>query len=53
MNIVFLLNIVYAEIREKFEDLDNNKDLVKYFTMVPAGKDELDSLKDEEWIVPW
>ena len=31
---------------EQFRDLDNNKDLVNYFTTVLARRDEVDALKD-------
>ena len=37
---------MYADIREQFEELDNNDDLVKYFTMVLARRDELDSVEE-------
>ena len=37
---------VYADIREQFGDLDNDNDLVNYFTMVLARRDEVDALKD-------
>ena len=37
---------VYADIREQFGELDDDKELVKYFTMVLARRDELDSNKE-------
>ena len=37
---------VYADIREQFLELDNDEDLVKYFTMVLARRDEMDALED-------
>ena len=37
---------VYADIREQFEELDNDDDLVKYFTMVLARRDELNSVEE-------
>ena len=37
---------VYADIREQFEELDNDDDLEKYFTMVLARRDELDSVEE-------
>ena len=39
---------VYADIRRQFLELDNDDDLVKYFTMVLARRDELDSLEETE-----
>ena len=38
---------VYADIREQFSELDNNKDLMKYLKMVLARGDEIDSLKEK------
>ena len=37
---------VYTDIREQFGDLDNDNDLVNYFTMVLARREELDSQKE-------
>ena len=37
---------VYADIRDQFGELDDDKELVKYFTMVLARRDELDSNKE-------
>ena len=37
---------VYEDIREQFGELDDDKELVKYFTMVLARRDELDSNKE-------
>ena len=37
---------VYADIMEQFGDLDKDDDLVNYFTMVLARREELDSQKE-------
>ena len=37
---------IYADIRDQFGELDDDKELVKYFTMVLARRDELDSNKE-------
>ena len=39
---------VYTDIREQFGNLDNVNDLVNYFTMVLARREELDSQKEIE-----
>ena len=39
---------VYADIREQFSDLDDDNQLVKYFGMVLARREELDSEKEKE-----
>ena len=39
---------VYADIRGQFLELDNDDDLVKYFTMVLARRDELDNMEETE-----
>ena len=39
---------VYADIREQFFDLDDDSQLVKYFAMVLARREELDSEKEKE-----
>ena len=38
---------VYADIREQFLDLDDDNNLMKYFTMVLARRDELDSVEED------
>ena len=38
---------VYADIREQFLDLDDDNTLMKYFTMVLARRDELDSVEED------
>ena len=38
---------IYADIRQQFSDLNDDKELVKYFTMVLARRDELDSQRKE------
>ena len=37
---------VYTDIRKQFSDLNDDNELVKYFTMVLAKRDELDSLNE-------
>ena len=39
---------MYADIREQFSDLSDDNQLVKYFAMVLARRDELDSEKEKE-----
>ena len=39
---------VYADIREQFLELDDDKKVMEYFVMVLARRDELDSLKEKE-----
>ena len=38
---------VYADIREQFSELDNDMELMRYFKMVLARRDEIDSLKEK------
>ena len=38
---------VYADIRQQFSDLNDDKELVKYFTLVLARRDELDSQRKD------
>ena len=39
---------MYADIRRQFLELDNDDDLVKYFTMVLARRDELDNVEETD-----
>ena len=39
---------LYADIRGQFFELDNDDDLVKYFTMVLARRDKLDNMEETD-----
>ena len=39
---------VYADIREQFSDLQDDNQLVKFFAMVLARRDKIDSDKEKE-----
>ena len=38
----------YADIREQFSELNDDKELMRYFKMVLTRRDELDSQKERE-----